>query len=206
MLKSLRTYFITGLIVLLPSIVTFYTLYKLFVFIDGFLGKPIRVYTGYSIPGVGLIMTVLLILLIGLFATNLIGRKILQSVERFFFNIPLVRSIYKTVKQIVDAFSHQNSNAFQQVVLIEYPRKGLYALAFLTGVSKGEIQAKTSEETINVFLPTTPNPTSGFLLLVPKKDVTFLNMSVEEGLKLIISGGVFTPAFDETISSEKDDK
>lgn len=200
-MKSPKTYFITGIIVLLPSIVTFYTLYKLFIFIDGFLGKPIRTYTGYNIPGVGLFLTVLLIWFIGVLATNIIGRKILHMLEFLFTNIPLVRGIYKTVKQIVDAFSHQNSNAFQRVVMIEYPRKGLYALAFQTGVAKGELQAKTRQEVINVFLPTTPNPTSGFLLLVPREDVVFLDMSVEEGLKLIISGGVVTPSCEDTVVS-----
>jgi uncharacterized membrane protein len=206
MLKKLQTYFITGLVVLLPTVVSIYVFLLLFNFIDKLiLGKlPFAEYIpglnylnslAQKIPGVGFISTILLILLIGILAKNIIGKRLINFFERLMLSLPVVKSIYNAVKQIIEAFIRQDKDAFQKVVLLEYPRKGLYALAFVTGTTRGEIQAKTRQEMINVFLPTTPNPTSGFLLLVPREDLIPLEMSVEEGIKLIISGGVVTPPY-----------
>jgi uncharacterized membrane protein len=122
-------------------------------------------------------------------ATNYLGRKFLHFGDRVFTRVPLVRSVYQTLKQVVQAFVGDQKKAFRQVVLVEYPRKGLYSLAFLTNEGIGQ----NGEQMLAVFLPTTPNPTSGFLLFLPEKEVTFLDMSVEDGIKLVVSGGVIKP-------------
>ncbi|HQD40060.1 MAG TPA: DUF502 domain-containing protein, partial [Bacillota bacterium] len=113
--------------------------------------------------------------------------------EKMIGKVPVMNSVYSALKQVVDAFSPDQTNAFQRVAMVEYPRKGTWSIGFVTGISSGEVQRKTEHEVLNIFIPTTPNPTSGFLIFVPKQDVIFLEMSVEDGLKLIISGGVITP-------------
>ncbi|MDZ4133279.1 MAG: DUF502 domain-containing protein, partial [Dethiobacteria bacterium] len=123
----------------------------------------------------------------------IIGSRLIGYFDTLLRRVPLARGIYTGAKQIIDAFSLQGKSAFQKVVLLEYPRKGLYVIGFVTGSSKGEIQDKTREETLNVFIPTTPNPTSGMLILAPRHEVTELEMTVEEGMKVIISGGIFSP-------------
>jgi uncharacterized membrane protein len=191
--RRLRNYFITGLIVILPIVASIYIVWLLFNTFDSVLGSILAVFIGERITGLGAVLTLGLILITGLLATNYLGKKIIELGEKVIAKIPLIRPIYSTAKQIVDSFVMTNKQAFQKVVMLEYPRKGVYALAFVTGVASGEVQAKTNEEVLNVFIPTTPNPTSGFLLLVPKKDVIELDMSVEDGLKLIISAGVLNP-------------
>ncbi|MDP3058166.1 MAG: DUF502 domain-containing protein, partial [bacterium] len=146
-------------------------------------------------PGLGIIATIALMLVLGTFTTNFFGRYLLQFSDKVFSNTPIVKNIYLTIKQLMDAFMSPSNSAFKQVVLIEYPRAGIFVVGFLTGTMRGEVQDKTQEEMVAVFLPTTPNPTSGMLVIVPRKDVTLLHMSVEEGLKLIVSGGVFTPSY-----------
>lgn len=193
MLRRFRNMFFAGLIVLAPVWLTFYILAWFFNFADGFLRGYVTAVIGYQIPGLGLILTVGIILLIGFLASNLLGRRLIAFAELLILKTPLARNIYQTVKQIVDAFMPQRNTPFSKVVLVEYPRRGIYAIGFLTGTTMGEVQEKTREEVMNVFLPTTPNPTSGFLLLIPKDDVVVLDMTVEDGLKLVISGGVITP-------------
>lgn len=194
-MKSLRRFFLTGIVVLLPLAVTVYVLIFTFRLMDGFLGGLVRIALGRPLPGLGALATIGIVLLVGMIATNVIGKKLIALLEYLLNRIPLIKSIYGATKQIIDAFSLQKSNAFQRVVLIEYPRRGLYAVGFITGCGMGEIQEKTAEELVNVFVPTTPNPTSGFLILIPKREVHYLEISVEEGLKLIISGGVVTPKY-----------
>ncbi|KKM08602.1 hypothetical protein SY88_23050 [Clostridiales bacterium PH28_bin88] len=194
-MKGLRKFFLTGIVVLLPLVVTIYVLVTTFRLMDGLLGGIIRVVVGHPLPGLGVLLTIGLVLLAGMVATNVIGKRLIAFMEHLVNRIPLVKSIYGATKQIIDAFSLQTSNAFQRVALVEYPRQGVYAVGFVTGNGMGEVQEKTAEEVINIFVPTTPNPTSGMLVLVPRKDVTFLEMSVEDGLKLIISGGVVTPKY-----------
>jgi len=207
-IKKLQKYFLTGLVVLLPTVVSIYVFLLLFNFIDSLiLGKvPFAKYIpglnylqqlSNKFSGIGFATTVIFIILTGILARNFMGKKVIIFFERMMLSLPVVKSIYYAVKQIVEAFMSQDKDAFQKVVLLEYPRKGLYALAFITGTSKGEVQAKTKHEMVNVFLPTTPNPTSGFLLLVPKEDIIPLEMTVEEGIKLVISGGVVAPPFEE---------
>lgn len=194
-MKSLRKFFLAGFVVLLPLVITVYVLITTFRLVDGLLGGIIRSVVGHPLPGLGVLLTIGLVLIAGMVATNVIGKKLITFMEHLLNRIPLVKSIYGAIKQIIDAFSLQTSNAFQRVALVEYPRNGMYAVGFVTGNGMGEVQEKTAEEVINIFVPTTPNPTSGMLVLVPKKDVIFLEMTVEDGLKLIISGGVVTPKY-----------
>jgi len=149
----------------------------------------LRVHT----PGLGFILVVILVFVVGLLTRNLVGRKIVQFGENIVDRIPLVRVLYAGVKQLLEPLFLQKTNAFKRVALIEYPRRGAYVIGFITGESKGELQNKTSKNMLNVFVPTTPNPTSGFYILIPEDEVILLNMSVEDAFKLIISGGIVSP-------------
>lgn len=190
---KLKTIFTTGLLTIMPLAVTIYVFYVIFSFLDNLVGDLIKALFNFHLPGVGFAAGLLLILLVGFIASNIIGNRLINFFDRLFQRVPITRGIYSSAKQIIDAFTVQGKNAFQQVVLLEYPRKGLYVLGFVTGHSRGEIQEKTEEETVNVFVPTTPNPTSGMLILAPRHEVIELKMSVEEGMKVIISGGLFSP-------------
>jgi uncharacterized membrane protein len=150
---------------------------------------------------VGVAIFFLVILLVGVFATNVIGKRMISIGERILARIPLVNKIYAAVQQISSAFLGSKSSIFSTVVLIEYPRKGVYSLGFVTSVAKGEVQHKTAQQVVGVFVPTTPNPTSGLLVFIPEGDLIRLDMSPEDGLKLVISGGVFTPAFGDDAKS-----
>ncbi len=144
----------------------------------------------FPIPGLGIVVVVFLVFLIGVLVKNYVGGRIVEFGERIVYQIPLVRPIYSAVKQLLVAIFSQTGEGFERVVLIEYPRKGIYALGFVTGVARGEVQQMTAQRVLNVFLPTTPNPTSGFYLLVPDTDIIPLKISVEDAFKLIISGGL----------------
>jgi uncharacterized membrane protein len=181
---QLRKSFFTGLFVIIPISVTIYILIFLIELLNNLL--PF-----YFLPyGTGIVLTVILITLIGFMTSNLLGQKLIDTGERLISNIPLVKNVYAAVKQISDAVRSSTGKNYRRVVLIQYPRKGIYTLAFVTGVSEGEIQEKTQDKVINLFVPTTPNPTSGFYLMVPETDVTDLDMSVEDAFKLLISGGM----------------
>ncbi|SMO50190.1 DUF502 domain-containing protein [Melghirimyces algeriensis] len=210
MLKRIRTYLILGIFTLLPTLATIYIIRFLFKLIDPTLGiataklldwlgiieLPLTVggiVFQTHVPGVGVLLTFALLIMIGMMTRSFFGRKIFRYTELFFSRIPLARSVYSTVKQITNTFA-QDKTSFKKVVMVEYPRKNVYTLGFYTGGGNGEIQEKIREPVLNIFLPTTPNPTSGWLVLVPEKDVIFLDMSVEEGLKYIISGGMVVPA------------
>jgi uncharacterized membrane protein len=145
---------------------------------------------GHYIPGIGVILSLILLLVTGVIATNYLGQRLVGWGESILSKIPLVRSIYKTVKQVINAVLSTNSEAFRKVVLIEYPRKGLWSIAFQTGAANAVINAKIKDEMISIFIPTTPNPTSGFLMMIPKQEVIELDMSIDEALKFIISLGV----------------
>lgn len=192
-MKRLRNYLVAGLVVLLPVVATWQVLVWLFNLIDGLLGGLVTRIFGRSIPGLGLAATVIIVLAVGALAANWFGRRLIDCGERLMRRTPIVRNVYSTIKQIIDAFVGANKTAFRNVVLIEYPRKGVYSPGFATGPTAGELSGKTKEDLVGVFVPTTPNPTSGFLLYVPRRDVIYLDMSVEDGLKLVISGGVVTP-------------
>jgi len=196
--KIIKGYFITGLLVTLPISITVYIIWFLIKVMDSvFKFIPAKylpeAYIDITIPGMGLVSMVILVLIVGLFTRNFIGRKIFGYWENAVERIPLVRIIYIGVKQLLEALFSSNNESFKKAALVEYPRRGIYVIGFITGESKGEVQDKTSDNMINVFIPTTPNPTSGFYILVPENDLTILDMSVEEAFKLIISGGIISP-------------
>ena len=193
MLKELRNIFFTGLLVLTPIVVTAYVFYQLFVKIDGLLGGKLWELTGRRIPGMGFVAVILLILFAGVFARNFIGKKLIQMAEAIMNRIPLINRIYSAVQQLSQAFFSGKRAVFQRAVLIEFPKKGIYCIGFQTSETKGEIQRQTKKEVLSIFLPTSPNPTSGYLLFLPKEKVFPLRMSVEEALKLVISGGAVLP-------------
>ncbi|MDH3975208.1 MAG: DUF502 domain-containing protein [Deltaproteobacteria bacterium] len=191
----IRTYFLTGLLVVVPVGISLWFLQAIIHWTDQKLVLlPAKLhpntYLPFPIPGLGLILTVIFVFLIGVIATNIIGKTFVQLGEKIVDKIPLVRSIYLLVKQVMETILSKDQESFKKVVLIEYPRKGLYSIAFVTGVAKGEIQDRTSKKVINVFVPTTPNPTSGFLIMVPEEDAITLEMDVEMAFKLVISGGM----------------
>lgn len=192
----IRTYFLTGLVVFAPISITIYLTWLAIDSIDDLVrgllpaGYNPETYLPFSIPGVGVVVAFVFLTLLGALAANLFGRTLIRLGERIVDRMPIVRGIYATLKQIAETIMAQSASTFRDVVMVEYPRKGLWAIAFVSCPAKGEIQDKTDEETLNVFLPTTPNPTSGFLLFVPKRDCIFLDMSVEGAIKYIISAGL----------------
>jgi len=193
----LRTYFLAGLLALIPLVVTVGILSWLFNVLDGFLGPYLYEWLGRPVPGLGLVATLVVVLAIGMIATNFAGRRVLAGVDIALQRIPLVRTIYSTVKQMSMSLL-QGGQDFQHVVLVEYPRRGLYQTGFVTGKIEGPLQeeltARVGERVLNVFVPATPNPMSGYLVMLPERDVHLLPMSVQDGLKLVISGGLAIPA------------
>lgn len=197
---KIRTYFLTGLVVAAPIAITIYLTVAFVSFVDGQVARLIPDGQPWSqilftIPGLGVFVVFIALVLLGAFTANVAGRWLINTGERIVGRMPVVRNIYNGLKQIFETVLAQSDQSFKQVALIEYPRKGLWALSFVTGPTKGEIQARNPDELLSVFLPTTPNPTSGFLLFVPRKDVVILDMTVEEGAKLVISGGLVAPPF-----------
>lgn len=192
--QSLRKYFITGALVSLPLVVTVYVLWFAFSFLDNALGRLVSLALGRSVPGAGMVLTVLLLLSVGMFATNVVGRRLIGLGERIVLTIPLVRTIYHSVKQVIEAFSLQgNRGSFRRVVLVEYPRRGVYAVGFVTNEDVEAVEVGDGKRLLAVFVPTTPNPTSGFVLFVPRGDVIPVDMTVEQAFKGIISGGILMP-------------
>ncbi len=190
----LKRYFITGLLVITPIWGTYLVLSTLLSFLEGFLGNFLKgIGNKFYIPGMGIITLIVLIFLVGLLTTNFIGKKLISLWESAMNKVPLVRSIYTVFKHIVDTLSLQGKEHFNRVVLLEFPREGVYSIGFVTGVTSGEAQNMTKETVLNVFIPTTPNPTTGYFVFVPENKVTPLTMSVEDGMKMIISGGLYTP-------------
>lgn len=193
----LRAYFFAGMLVTAPAAITFYMAWLLITWIDslvkGLLPERYELFFPGSIPGLGLVLLVIFLILVGMFTAGFVGRLLINISESILARMPVIRSIYGAIKQIMETVLAQQSNAFRQVVLVEYPRRGIWALGFVSGATKGEVQHLTAEECVNVFLPTTPNPTSGFLLFVPRGDLVVLNMTVEEGIKMVVSGGIVTP-------------
>ena len=156
----------------------------------------------FDIPGVGLIVLIVALIIIGALTRVLLGRTLVRLGEGLVNRMPVVRSVYGATKQIVETVLKSQSDAFRQVVLFEYPRRGSWAIGFVTGQTKGEVQNLTNDDVVNVFLPTTPNPTSGYLLFLPRREIIPLSMSVEEGIKMIISGGIVTPPDQRTIAEQ----
>ena len=198
MLK-IRSWFITGILVLTPIILTVYVAWAFITFVDNLVvpivpnGYRPSNYLPFSIPGLGLIIVFTFTTLVGSLASGLFGRTLIRIWENILNRMPVVRSVYSAIKQILETVMAAQSDAFRQAVLVQYPRKDIWAIGFVTGSTKGEVGKYVSEKMINVFMPTTPNPTSGFLLFFPEKDLIYLKMSVEDALKLVVSGGMVIP-------------
>lgn len=194
----MKRYLIAGLLVWVPLGVTAMVIKLLVGVMDqSLLLLPAKyrpeALLGVNIPGLGVLLTTIVVLVTGMIVANLFGRKLVQLWEKLLRRIPLVRTIYTSVKQITETVFSSQGQAFRKVLLVEYPRRGVWTLAFQSGATQGEAQARTGADIINIFIPTTPNPTSGFFLMVPKDDVIELDMSVDDGLKMIISAGVVVP-------------
>ncbi len=188
---KLRNYFITGIVVLVPIGITLY-LTKFFISISSKL-IPYNLnpnnYLPFAIPGLEILLSVIFITIIGGISLSFIGKRILKFVNDLFKRIPILRTIYSAIGQMTESFAPNKGNNKKSVVLIQYPRKGSWAVGFATKENKGEISSKTNSELVNVFVPTTPNPTSGFLLMFPKDEIIYLDMSFEEASKFIVSAG-----------------
>ena len=206
----MKRYLIAGLLIWVPLGVTVMVI-KLLV---GMMDKTLvwipekyqpDVLLGFHVPGMGVVLAVIIVLGTGIIVANLFGRKLVQFWESLLSQIPLVRTIYISVKQILETV-FSSGQSFRKVLLVEYPRKGLWTLAFQSSTTRGEAQTKTGTEIVNVFIPTTPNPTSGFFIMVPREDVVELDMSVDDGLKMIISAGVMVPDWSPEWSPELDEK
>lgn len=190
---TLRNKFIAGLVIVLPIGITGVLLQMMFTWLDGFFAPLAFRLTQRRIPGLGIISTAVIVLGVGLLATNIVGRAFVSSGEYFVSRIPLIRNVYYGAKQFLETLTADQRRAFTQVVLIEYPQKGSYTLGFVTAEPIEEIQEHVAEPLLNVFVATTPNPTTGFLLLVPQKDIRLLPISIEDGIKMIVSGGIIHP-------------
>jgi len=201
----LRNYFLTGIAVTAPIAITLWILIGIIELIDEIVvpllpdvynpAKYFHAYFGVevNIPGFGLVVVVLGLTLIGFLAAGFIGRLFVRSSERLVNRMPVVRSVYGALKQIFETVLESSSRSFREVVLVEYPRRGIWAIAFITSTTEGEVQNTITDEVVNIFLPTTPNPTSGFLLFVPRNELVSLDMTVEEGIKMVVSAGLVTP-------------
>jgi len=194
--SNIKSYLLAGLATVIPIAITLWVLKSVVLWSDALVKNfiPEKLHPenllGYTIPGLGIVVTILSLILIGLMMRLYIGKKLLKSWEKLVARIPFGRGIYQALRDFAKLTFSEDGKSFQQVALVEYPRKGLWVMAFVTGEASGEIQEKTSEKTINVFIPTTPNPTSGFLLMVPEQDLIILEMKVEIAMKVIISAGV----------------
>ena len=198
-MTKIRSWFLTGILVMTPLILTIYVAWAFITFVDNlvvplvpFNYRPSN-YLPFSIPGLGLIIVFIFTTFVGLLATGLFGRTLIRIWENILNRMPIVRSVYSAIKQILETVMATQSDAFRQAVLVQYPRKDIWAIGFVTGSTKGEVGKRVDKKMVNVFMPTTPNPTSGFLLFFPKEDLIFLNMTVEDALKLVVSGGMVVP-------------
>lgn len=197
-MKTVRSKIITGLITLAPAAATIWVLQFLFNFFDGMAAPLVDRVLGKHIPGLGLIVSFIAIFFLGIMVTNFLGKKLIQWGESMLQRVPIAKSVYGTIKQITQTLGGTGNRAFKRTVLIEYPRKGMWSLAFVTGNSVDHNGTKY----IHIFLPTTPNPTSGYMLILPETDSIDAQMTVEEGMKTIISGGMIAPEKNQIRSTE----
>ncbi len=198
-MARLRGYLLAGILVTAPISITIYLTYVFLTFVDRNVASLLpkewydALYGATTFPGIGLIISLTGFIAIGWFAKNFLGRLIIRISEYIVNRMPVIRTLYSAIKQIFETIMASKSTAFREVVMMEYPRKGVWSIGFVTGESQGEVQELTKKDTVNVFVPTTPNPTSGYLLFVPKTELKYLKMSVEEGVKLVVSAGIITP-------------
>ena len=190
----LRNYFFTGVVVLIPIGFTLYLTLFIIKVSSNLIPKEINPnhYLPFSVPGLEILVSIIIITIVGGLSLSFLGKKFLQLINDLFKKIPILRTFYSAIVQMTQSFT-RNKNKKKSVVLVEYPRKGTWAVGFATKDNKGEMKKKTKENLVNVFVPTTPNPTSGFLLMFPKKDVIYLDISFEEASKFIVSAGTTNP-------------
>ena len=212
-IAKLRNYFFTGLIVVGPVSITIYIIWSLISFVDGWV-KPLlpKIWQpetyNITVPGIGVAFSIIILIIVGAFVANLFGRTIISFGEQIVGRMPVVRGVYGALKQIFETVLSQSQTSFQKVGIIEYPRRGLYSIVFVSTDTTGEIHEKcnTSEKgMLSIFLPTTPNPTSGYLLFVPREDVTILEMKVEDAAKMVISAGLVVPEYQNGLKELVDD-
>jgi uncharacterized membrane protein len=193
--QKLSTYFVRGLVTLLPLLVTIWLLWFMFSFLDSILGNIITLFLGRPIPGLGFVITIALIFVAGYFGTKLFGVRLFKLGEELLSRVPIVKSIYSATKQVNDVlFQEKSAEEYRRACIVEYPRKGIWSLGFVTSDAAAEIEAKAKEKMINIFIANTPTPATGFLIMVPAREVILLDMKIEDAIKYIISAGVLKPA------------
>lgn len=198
----LRRYLVAGLLIWLPLVATYLVVQLLVQWMDNSLlllppkFRPESL-LGFKVPGLGVLLSILIVLFTGMVAANFFGRTLLELWEKLLSKIPLVRSVYSAVKQLAETVFSDSAQSFRKVLLVEFPRRGVWTLAFQTGEDVGEVQLHLEQEVVNVYVPTTPNPTGGYFIIIPKADVIELNMSVDEGLKMLLSMGAVVPDIDK---------
>ncbi|TFH00902.1 MAG: DUF502 domain-containing protein [Calditrichales bacterium] len=188
--KRSKNYFLSGILLIVPIVITIIVLKSIFTFLDELLLPYLRPQLGYWVPGIGIIITLAGVYLVGILVTNFIGKKFVSLGEKFLLNIPIAKSIYGSVKQILETFSFKSEESGKKVVMVEYPRKGIWSIGLINGEI---IQPENKEPLYNILILAAINPASGFFILVPKTQVTHLNITVEEAMKWIVSGGIVTP-------------
>jgi uncharacterized membrane protein len=199
LMRRMRGYFLTGVLVTAPIGFTLWVSWNVLIFVDEKVkllipdAYMLQFSVPFRVPGFGLLALVAGLILIGMLAAGLIGRTLIRIGEDIVGRMPVLRGIYAASKQVIETVVGQNATSFREVVLVEFPRKDCWAVGFITGAVKGEIQRGTRDDALNVFIPTTPNPTSGYLVFLPRADVVTLKMSVEDGIKLVVSGGIVAP-------------
>ena len=192
--QKLSSYFIRGLITLLPLLITIWLLFFIFTFLDSILGNLLTILLGRHIPGLGLALTVILVFVVGFFGSYLLSGQVFKFGEQLLCRVPIVKSIYTGVKQINDVlFMQKNADEYRRACMVEYPRKGIWSIGFITSDACIEIEAKLKEKMINVFVPNTPTPATGFTILMPAREVVILDMKIEDAFKYVVSGGVIQP-------------
>ena len=205
-LSRLRIYFLTGVIVTAPIALTVYLTWQFIHWVDS-QAIPLlpakynpENYLPFSLPGLGLVMMFVVLTFVGFLTANIFGRAVLKIGEGLVGRMPVVRTVYAALKQVLETVLSQSSNSFRQAVLVEYPRRGIWTVAFVTSDTEGEVARRLDDDMVNIYVPTTPNPTSGFLLMVPRRDLIFLDMQVEDAAKFIISIGVIAPEAEVVIA------
>lgn len=196
---KLRAYLFSGILVTAPVAITFYMAYKFIFWVDRLVNQMLppqykfdNVFP-YALPGIGLVILIVFLIIVGMFTAGFLGGFLVRLGEWIVNKMPLISSVYSLLKQVFETIFSSKTQAFSKVVMLEYPRKGIWILGFVSSPTKGEVKKHFDDEMLNVFIPTTPNPTSGFLIFVPKKDTVELGMTVEEGIKFVISGGLVEP-------------
>jgi uncharacterized membrane protein len=197
MFFNIKKYFIAGILVLLPFLITIFILINLFQFADSILGKFINIYLveilGFYIPGLGLIIFLIIIFLIGFLTTHFLGKRLYLILDAALRRFPLIRLIYPSIKQIIEFLFATQRQTFKKTVLVEYPKTGIWSMGFITNEGFQEAKDKTKKELLNIFIPSSPGPFTGFYILVPRQEVIILDITVEDAVKLLVSGGLLNP-------------